>query len=166
MKDFELAIQWLADAGLIYKVNRVSKPGLPLKFYIEFSSFKLFMLDVGLLGAMGGVDVASVLEGNTIFEEFKGAMTEQYVLQQLISDTKYTPYYFAGKKSTYETDFLIQKGADIVPLEVKAEENLRSKSLRVYADKYRPSLAVRTSMSGARTQDWMVNIPLWAISAL
>lgn len=166
MKDFELAIQWLADAGLIYKVNRVSKPGLPLKFYIEFSSFKLFMLDVGLLGAMGGVDVASVLEGNTIFEEFKGAMTEQYVLQQLISDTKYTPYYFAGEKSTYETDFLIQKGADIVPLEVKAEENLRSKSLRVYADKYRPSLAVRTSMSGARTQDWMVNIPLWAISAL
>jgi predicted AAA+ superfamily ATPase len=166
MKDFELAIQWLEDAGLIYKVNRVSKPGMPLKFYIDFSSFKLFMLDVGLLGAMGGVDVASVLEGNTIFEEFKGAMTEQYVLQQLISDTKYTPYYFAGEKSTYETDFLIQKGVDIVPLEVKAEENLRSKSLRVYADKYRPSLAVRTSMSGARTQDWMVNIPLWAISAL
>lgn len=166
MKDFELAIQWLTDAGLIYKVNRVTKPGMPLKFYVDFSSFKLFMLDVGLLGAMGELDASSIFGGSSIFTEFKGAMTEQYVLQQLVSDTKYTPYYYSGEKSTYETDFLIQKGQDIVPLEVKAEENLKSKSLRVYVEKFHPALAVRTSMSKARTQDWMVNIPLWAIFAL
>lgn len=166
MKEFEVAIQWLVDAGLVYRVNKVTKPGIPLKSYVDMSAFKLFLLDVGLLGAMSGLDYQSVIRGNDIFEEFKGALAEQYVLQQLISATKYTPYYYSGEKSTYETDFLVQRGMDVVPIEVKAEENLKSKSLRAYVEKYHPGYAVRTSMSGAREQEWMVNIPLWAVQSL
>lgn len=165
-KDFEIAIQWLVDCGLVYKVNKVTKPAMPLKAYKDFSAFKLFMVDVGLLGALSELDPASILQPNTIFTEFKGALTEQYVLQQLIADTVYTPYYYSGEKSVYETDFLIQRGADIVPIEVKAEENLRSKSLRVFAEKFHVKNAIRTSMSGYRVQDWMTNIPLWAIGTL
>ena len=164
MKDFELAIQWLYDAGLIYKVNKVSKPAMPLKAYADNSAFKLYMIDVGLLGAAAELDPYSVYEGNDIFVEFKGALTEQYVLQQIISSTSYTPYYYAGEKSTYETDFLIQKGRDVIPLEVKAEENLKSKSLRVYYDKFAPAFTIRTSMAGAKDRGWVKNIPLWAIS--
>ena len=104
------------------------------------------------------------VQTNTIFIEFKGALTEQYVLQQLIADTEYTPYYYAESKSEGEIDFLIQKGSNIVPIEVKAEENLRAKSLKVYYDKYRPNLAIRTSMSDYREQEWMVNIPLWMVA--
>lgn len=163
-KDFEIAIEWLQDCGLIKKVYKINKPALPLKAYIEFSSFKLFLLDVGLLGALSELDAQTILEGNKIFVEFKGALTEQYVLQQLIADTSYTPYYFAETKSQGEIDFIIQKSADIVPIEVKAEENLKAKSLKVYCDKYKPQIAIRTSMSNYREQDWMVNMPLWMIS--
>ena len=124
------------------------------------------MLDVGLLGALSELDAESILEGNSIFVEFKGALTEQYVLQQIISDTKYNPYYYAGEKSTYEVDFLIQKNKGIVPIEVKAEENLRAQSLKVYCEKFKPDYAVRTSMSNYREQEWMTNIPLYAISKL
>ena len=123
-KEFELAIEWLQDCGLIYKVYKVSKPAIPLKAYIDFSSFKLYLLDVGLLGALSELDAESILEGNDIFTEIKGALTEQYVLQQIVSNTEYKPYYYAGEKSTYEVDFLIQKGKSVVPIEVKAEENL------------------------------------------
>jgi len=163
-KDFEIAIEWLQDCGLIKKVNNVSKPAMPLKAYIEFSSFKLYLLDVGLLGALSELDARSILDGNVIFTEFKGAMTEQYVLQELIADTEYTPYYFTETKSEGEIDFMIQKEGAVVPIEVKAEENLRAKSLRFYCDKYKPQLAVRTSMSDYRKQDWLTNIPLWCIS--
>ena len=117
------------------------------------------------MGAMSELDIGSILKGNSIFTEFKGAMTEQYVLQQLVSATEYTPYYYSGEKSTYETDFLIQKAGNIIPIEVKSEENLHSKSLRVYYDKFAPVYAIRTSMAGAKDQGWMVNIPLWAIGA-
>ena len=160
-KDFEIAIEWLLDCGLIKKVYNVSKPAVPLKAYTEFTAFKLFLLDVGLLSAMSEIDVKSILDGNAMFVEFKGAITEQYVLQQLISGTEYTPYYFSETKSEGEIDFLIQKGTDIVPIEVKAEENLKAKSLKVYCDKYKPSIAIRTSMSNYRVQEWMVNIPLY-----
>lgn len=163
-KDFAIAIEWLQDCGLIKKVYKVNKPAVPLKAYIDFSSFKLFLLDVGLLGALSELDALSILEGNTVFIEFKGALTEQYVLQQLVADTEYTPYYFAESKSEGEIDFMIQKGLYIVPIEVKAEENLRAKSLRVYCDKYRPKTAIRTSMSNYREQEWMTNIPLWMVS--
>lgn len=165
-KEFELSIEWLQDCGLITKVYKVNKPAMPLKAYIDFSSFKLYLLDVGLLGALSELDAESILEGNSIFTEFKGALTEQYVLQQLVSDTKYKPYYYAGEKSTYEVDFVIQKGKNIVPIEVKAEENLRAQSLKFYCGKFKPEYAVRTSMSDYRQQDWMVNVPLYAVSNL
>ena len=163
-KDFEMAIEWLQDCGLIKKVYNISKPAMPLKAYMEFSSFKVFILDVGLLGELSELDLKSILDGNRIFIEFKGALTEQYVLQQLIADTGYTPYYYSETKSEGEIDFIIQKGAEIVPIEVKAEENLRAKSLRVYCDKYKPETAIRTSMSNYRKQEWMINMPLWLVS--
>ena len=166
MKEFELAIQWLEDAGQIYKVHKVSKPAMPLKSYISFSDFKIYLNDIGLLGALSELDKDSVINGNEVFVEFKGALTEQYVLQELKAATHYTPYYYSGEKSTYEMDFLIQKGKDIVPIEVKAEENVKAKSLKVYCEKFNPVYAVRTSMSPYRAQDWMTNIPLWAISGV
>ena len=165
-KDFEIAIEWLQDCGLITKVYRVNKPAMPLKAYIEFSAFKLYLLDVGLLSAMSDLDARTILEGNRIFTEFKGALTEQYVLQQLIADTEYVPYYFTETKSEGEIDFMIQKGMDIIPVEVKAEENLRSKSLKFFCEKYEPREAIRTSMSDYKQQDWLTNIPLWAIADL
>ncbi|MCR4815333.1 MAG: ATP-binding protein [Lachnospiraceae bacterium] len=165
-KDFEKAIQWLVDAGLVYKVNKVQKPAMPLKSYVDFSSFKLFLIDVGLLGALSELDIESVIQGNDLFVEFKGALIEQYVLEQLMSDTQYTPYYYSGEKSTYETDFLIQKRKDVVPIEVKAETNLKSKSLRAYYDKFLPALALRVSSSDYIDQGWMKNIPLWCVSAI
>lgn len=165
-KDFEIAIEWLKDCGLIQKVYNVSKPAMPLKAYIEFSAFKLYLLDVGLLGALSELNVRSILNGNRIFEEFKGALTEQYVLQQLIADTEYTPYYFTEPKSEGEIDFMIQKEMDVIPIEVKAEENLRAKSLKVFCNKYHPNIAIRTSMSNYREQDWMINMPLWMISKI
>lgn len=163
-KDFEIAIEWLLDCGLIHKVYRVREPAMPLKAYMEFSAFKIYLLDVGLLGALSDLDVKSILEGNTIFTEFKGALTEQFVLQQLISDTEYTPYYYSPEKSRMEIDFMIQKESAVVPIEVKAEENLRAKSLKMYCEKNKPAYAVRTSMSDYRRQEWMCNIPLWAIA--
>lgn len=165
-KDFEIAIEWLQDCGLIKKVYNISKPAMPLKAYIEFSAFKLYLLDVGLLGALSDLDAMSILDGNSIFVEFKGALTEQYVHQQLVADTEYTPYYFTEAKSEGEIDFIIQKGRTIIPIEVKAEENLRAKSLKVYCDKYLPETAIRTSMSDYREQDWMTNVPLWMISTI
>ncbi len=165
-KDFKKAIQWLVDAGVVCKVNKVQKPFMPLKSYLDVSSFKLYLVDVGLLCAMSELDVESVLAGNAIFTEFKGALAEQYVLEQLLSDTGYSPYYYSGEKSTYETDFLIQKGKDIVPVEVKAETNLKSKSLRAYHDKFSPKLSIRISASDYIDQGWMKNIPLWCVSSL
>ncbi len=162
-KDFEIAIEWLLDCGLIKKVYNVSKPAIPLKVYTEFSAFKLYLIDVGLLAAMSELDAKSILDGNAIFVEFKGALTEQYVLQQLIAGTEFTPYYYSETKSEGEIDFLIQKGTNIVPIEVKAEENLKAKSLRVYCHKFKPQMAIRTSMSNYREQDWMINVPLYVL---
>lgn len=162
-KDFEIAIEWLLDCGLIKKVYNVSKPAMPLKAYTEFSAFKLYLLDVGLLAAMSELDAKSILGGNAIFVEFKGALTEQFVLQQLIANTEYSSYYYSETKSEGEIDFLIQKEGEIVPIEVKAEENLKAKSLRVYCDKFKPKMAIRTSMSNYREQEWMVNVPLYIL---
>lgn len=164
--EYEIAIQWLVDCGLIYKVNRVNEPNMPLKAYKSMNAYKLFVLDVGLLGAMSELEAESILEGNDIFIEFKGALTEQYVLQQLISDTRYNPYYFGTEKATFEQDFLIQKGKDIVPIEVKAGENIRSQSLKAYCDKYKPNKAVRFSTLKYMDQGWMEIIPLYAVCNL
>ena len=164
MKDFEIAIEWLLDCGLIAKVNRVSKPAMPLKAYIDMAAFKLFLLDVGLLGAMSELDAQSILEGSDIFVEFKGALTEQFVLQELRAETEYTPYYYATDTATFEMDFMIQKGKDVVPVEVKAEVNQRAKSLKAYCQKYAPAYAVRISMKDYREEEWMTNLPLYAVS--
>ena len=164
-KNFELAIEWLQDCGLAGKVYRVEKPGIPLKAYTDFSAFKIYLLDVGLLGAMSDLDARSILEKNELFTEFKGALTEQYVYQQIISETEYTPYYFSASSHT-EIDFLIQKEGQVIPLEVKAEENVKAKSLKAYFNKYNSPYAVRTSMMDYRKEEWMVNIPLYAISSL
>ena len=162
LKNFELAIEWLADCGLITKVYKVNNPAVPLKAYIDFTAFKLFLLDVGLLSALSELDAESILEGNEIFKEFKGALTEQYVLQQLVSDTAYTPYYFGTDSNTFEMDFTVQKGKLVVPIEVKAETNQQAKSLKVYCQKYQPEYAVRISMNNYRVEDWLINLPLYA----
>ncbi len=163
MKDFELAIEWLLDCGLIKKVYRVQKPAVPLKAYVDFGAFKLYLLDVGLLGALSELDAASILEGNDIFTEFKGALTEQYVLQELLAQTHYKPYYYTSDPEKYEIDFMIQKGRDIVPIEVKAEMNLQAKSLKAFRQKYAPAYAVRVSMADYREDDWLTNLPLYAV---
>ena len=164
--EFEMAIQWLTDCGLVYKIHRVNKPSIPLKAYIDFSAYKLFVVDVGLLGALADVDAESIIDGNSIFVEFKGAMAEQYVVQQLISDTIYNPYYYTSEKGTYEMDFMVQKGKNVVPIEVKAETNLQSKSLKVYCKKYEPEYAVRTSTAHYMEQDKLTNLPLYSIMNL
>ncbi len=162
-KDFELAIQWLMDCGLIHKVQRIKKPGLPLKAYLDLDAFKIYLLDIGLLMAMVDLDARVIIDGNRIFTEFKGALTEQYVLQQLIADLGIEAYYYSTEKSSGEIDFLLQGKSSILPLEVKAEENLRAKSLKAFCEKYHPACAVRTSMSDYREQEWMTNIPLYNI---
>ena len=162
-KDFELAIQWLLDCGLIHKVNRVSKPALPLKAYLNLDAFKIYLLDIGLLIAMTDLDARVIIDGNRIFTEFKGALTEQYVLQQLISEVGVIPYYYSTENSSGEIDFMVQGKTSVIPIEVKAEENLRAKSLKMFCEKYHPKYAIRTSMSDYREQEWMTNIPLYHI---
>lgn len=165
-KDFELAIQWLSDCGLIHVIHRVTKPGYPLKAYEDLNAFKIYLLDVGLLGAMADLSSNTIVEGNRIFTEFKGALAEQYVLQELIAEDHLNPMYYSAENSRMEIDFIVQKGDEVIPIEVKAEENLRAKSLRSYCEKYKPKTAVRFSMSDYREQDWMVNVPLYEINWL
>ena len=162
-KDFELAIQWLEDAGLILKSYRVSKPDIPLIAYMEMNSFKMFMFDVGLLTAKTGLSARLLLEESRIFEEFKGALTEQYVAQELHA-AGYPLYYFATARSTGKIDFMLQGDLDCVPIEVKAEQNLRARSLRAFCDKYKPGMAIRSSMSNYKQEDWLTNVPLYMLA--
>ena len=164
--EFEVAIQWLLDSGLVHKVGRVNEPHVPLSAYKDFSAYKLFVLDVGLLCAMSELDAKSIIEGNSLFVEFKGALTEQYVEQELVASTPYTAYYYGSEKATFEQDFLIQKENKVVPIEVKAETNVRSQSLKAFYEKYKPELSVRFSLLPYKRQDWMVNIPLYAVCVL
>lgn len=161
-RNYQSGITWLEQAGLVTRVRRVTKPGLPLRSYADDSAFKLFLLDVGLLAAMAGLDKRTVIGGSSIFEEFKGALTEQYVCQQLISERGLAPYYWSAENSTGELDFLVQDGSRVAAIEVKAEENLRARSLRAFKDTHPDITALRFSMSGFREQDWMRNIPLYA----
>jgi predicted AAA+ superfamily ATPase len=165
-RQYELALQWLIDCGLIHKVGRISKPAMPLAAYQDFNAFKLFVVDVGLLAAMSGLDVKTLLEGNRVFEEFKGSLTEQYVLQQLTASKHIAPFYWTAEKSDGEIDFVFQMGMDIVPLEVKAAENLQAKSLKSYCQRYKPRLAFRASMSDYRKEEWLTNLPLYAINGI
>lgn len=161
--DFEIAIQWLVDSGLVHKVHRISKPVVPLKFYEDMASFKLFLLDCGLLGALSETPPEQILIGDNVFEEYKGAFTENYVLQQLKSLPRTFVYYYSNDNSTLEIDFVVQHEAHIIPIEVKAEENLRAKSLRQFVTDNSGLHGVRFSMSDYREQDWLTNVPLWAV---
>jgi uncharacterized protein len=163
-KDFETAINWLMDAGLVLKVNCVSKPAMPLNAYTDMDAFKLFFLDIGLLNAVAKIDPKILLEKNSILTEFKGALTEQYVVQQL--KINHELYYWVASNGTAEVDLLIQSQNEIIPIEVKAEENLKAKSLKVFVEKFKPNTAIRTSMSRFREQDWLTNIPLYGIYGL
>ena len=161
--EFELAIQWLIDAGLVYRVNRITSPSIPLKFYEDISAFKLFTLDVGLMGAMVDTPPENVLIGDSQFREYKGAFTELFVLTQMI--THNLPiYYFSANDSRVEIDFIVQKGAIVIPVEVKAEVNVKSKSLHMYIDKHPQLKGLRLSMQPYQDQGWMENKPLYMVN--
>ena len=161
-RDYEAAIMWLTDCGLVHRVSRVTTGRLPLRAYEDMRAFKLFVVDVGLLGCMVGISPKIILDGNALFVEFKGALAEQYVLQQLIA-SDWGIYYYTNDNSTCEVDFVLDTGEQIIPVEVKAEVNLRAKSLKSFVEKYKPEKAVRVSMSDYREEDWLINIPLYAI---
>lgn len=163
-KNYRTGITWLTQAGITTIVRRISKPDIPLLPYADDTAFKLFMVDVGLLGAMSQLDKETVVGGSDIFEEFKGSLTEQYVCQQLVSDCGLTPYYWSAENSSGEIDFLTQKSNKVFAVEVKAEENLRAKSLRAFKESHPKIKSVRFSLSGYREQDWMRNVPLYAMS--
>lgn len=174
MRHLEMSLQWLYDAGLAYAVRRVSKPALPVNAYSE-RAFKLFHLDVGLLGAQAGLRAEVILDGNRIFQEFKGALAEQYVQQELRAVSRLEPYYWASSNGQSEIDFLVQQGMELVPLEVKAELNLTAKSLKFYCQKFAPAMAIRTSMAHYHVQRIPVvtggeytqlDIPLYALSQM
>ena len=164
-REFEGAIQWLSDAGLVHRVTRYSKPANPVRAYEDPSIFKLFAHDVGLLGALAGLDQAVLLEGVGIFEEFRGALTEQYVLQQIVAIRNVVPMYWSRSTdhAQAELDFAIERRDGLVPIEVKAQENLRSKSLRSYIERFRPTQALRFSLADYRDEGDMINVPLYGI---
>ncbi|MGI5880280.1 MAG: ATP-binding protein [Syntrophomonadaceae bacterium] len=165
-KEYELALLWLADCGLVHKVHRVTTPNLPLKAYEDLKSFKLFMVDVGLLSCMVRLRQDTLLDGNELFKEFKGALTEQYVLQQLKTLKGIEAYYWTNDRGTAEVDFIIDNGREVIPIEVKAETNLQAKSLKVYREKYNPQLSIRTSMADYKKEDWLLNMPLYGINTI
>jgi len=165
-KDFELAIQWLTDAGLLHRVYNTNKPALPLVAYQELSAFKLYHNDVGLLGAMSNLNAKTIALGDDIFSEFKGALAEQYVFQQLIQIDSLSVYYHTFDNSKYELDFLVQtKNDEVIPIEVKAGENLRSNSFKLFCQKRMPEKAIRTSIADYKVESWMTNLPLYSIQA-
>ncbi|WP_300786860.1 ATP-binding protein [uncultured Acetatifactor sp.] len=165
-KEYEAAIMWLCDCGLVHKVSRVNASGIPLKAYEDLKAFKLFMVDVGLLGCMTGLRQRTLLDGNALFTEFKGALTEQYVCQQLKAVGDLTVFYYTNDRSSCEIDFVVDTGEQIVPIEVKAEINLKAKSLKTYREKFSPELSVRTSMADYKREDWLLNLPLYAVEEI
>lgn len=162
-KDFELAIQWLVDAGVLLKVNRISKPELPIKAFRDANAFKLYLHDVGLLSAMVKLDPKALIHGADLFLQFKGALTEQFVCEQLQNIENSEIGYWTNDRSTSEIDFLLQTNAEVIPIEVKAEKNLKSKSFKLFCEKYQPHNAIRSSLSKYKQQGWMTNVPLYAI---
>ena len=165
-KEYETAIMWLSDCGLVHKVSRVNAAGIPLKAYEDLKAFKLFVVDVGLLGCMTGLRQRTLLDRNDLFTEFKGALTEQYVCQQLKTIEDLGVYYYTNDRGSCEVDFVIDTGEQIIPVEVKAEVNLKAKSLRVYKDKYNPEISVRSSMADYKKEVWLINLPLYAVEEI
>lgn len=165
-RDFEAALSWLINSGLVYRVNKITKPDLPITAYEDFNSFKLFVLDVGLLGAMTDLQANTIIDGNRIFEEFKGAIAEQYVLQQFKTIKDLPVFYWSNETSRAEIDFVIQIKSDVVPVEVKAERNLQAKSLKVYMEKFKPNYAIRTSMADYKKTNNLIDLPLYGIEII
>lgn len=165
-KDYEIAIMWLSDCGLVHKVSRVNNVGIPLKAYEDLKAFKLFLLDVGLLGCMAGLHQSTLIDGNALFVEFKGALTEEYVCQQLMTMDDINVYYYTNDRGSCEVDFVVDTGERIMPIEVKAEVNLKAKSLRAYKERFSPEISIRTSMADYKKEDWLINLPLYAIGQL
>lgn len=165
-REYETAIMWLSDCGLVHKVSRVNAAGIPLKAYEDLKAFKLFIVDVGLLGCMTGLHQRTLLDGDDLFVEFKGALTEQYVCQQLKTIEDLCIYYYTNDRGSCEIDFVIDTGEQIIPIEVKAETNLRAKSLKTYRERFEPELSVRTSMADYKKEDWLLNLPLYAIEQI
>ena len=165
-KEYETAIMWLCDCGLVYKIERVKGGGIPLKAYVDQKAFKLFVVDVGLLGCMTGLSPKILLDGNDLFTEFKGALTEQYVCQQLKTLENLSIYYYTNDRGSCEVDFVVDTGERTVPVEVKAEVNLKAKSLETYYEKYQPEISIRTSMADYRPEEWLMNLPLYAIEEI
>ena len=162
-KDYETAIMWLCDCGLVHRVSRVNAAGIPLKAYEDLRAFKLFIVDVGLLGCMTGLRQHTLLDGNDLFAEFKGALTEQYVCQQLKTVEGLSIYYYTNDRGSCEIDFVVDNGDQVIPVEVKAEVNLKAKSLKTYREKFNPKISVRTSMADYKKEDWLVTLPLYAV---
>lgn len=165
-KEYETAIMWLCDCGLVHRVSRVNAAGIPLKAYEDLKAFKLFIVDVGLLGCMTGLRQLTLLDVNDLFTEFKGALTEQYVCQQLKTINDLNVYYYTNDRGSCEVDFIIDNGEQIVPVEVKAEVNLKAKCLKTYREKFNPEISVRTSMADYKKEEGLVNLPLYAVEKI
>ena len=165
-REYEEAINWLRDSGLIYKVNRISKPELPIRAYEDLSAFKLYVLDVGLLGALANLSPQTIIDGDRIFTEFKGALTEQYVLQQLKNKPNKSINYWTSRSNVAEIDFILQKDNDVIPIEVKSSENLKAKSLTQYRKNFIPKYSVRTSLAQYKVDSDLYNIPLYMVEML
>lgn len=163
--EYENAIQWLCDAGIVHKITRVNKIAMPIKFYEDFNAFKLFMNDCGLFGAFTDTPIKDILLGNSVFEEYKGAFTEQYVEQQIASCREEAIHYYTNENSTSEIDFVVQKDSAVIPIEVKAEENLHARSLKAVLDKDAALRGLRISMSDFRKENRFDNLPLYAVCA-
>lgn len=162
-KDYETAIMWLSDCGLVHKVSRINAPNNPLKVYEDLKSFKLFVVDIGLLSCMVGLHQQVLLEKNDLFVEFKGALTKQYVCQQLKTIEDLGIYYYTNDRGSCEIDFIIDTGKQIIPVEVKAEINLKAKSLKTYQEKFTPKLSIRTAMTDFKKEETLINLPLYSI---
>lgn len=165
-KEYELALLWLIDCGLVHAVHRITVPNIPLKAYEDSKAFKLYLLDVGLLSCRVRLKQDTLLDGNLLFKEFNGALTEQYVLQQLKTKKGLQAYYWSNDRGNAEVDFVVDIGDKIIPIEVKSKLNLQAKSLKVYRDKFNPPVSIRTSMAEYKKEDCLVNLPLYAISEL
>jgi len=165
-RQYEAAILWLIQAGLVHRVSQLTAPRLPVAAYEDESAFKLYAVDTGLLVALSGLDVSAVIEGDRLFTEFKGTLTEQYVCQELVALTDQVPHYWTSGSGGAEVDFIAQFINDVVPIEVKAERNLRAKSLQVFRAKYDPRVAVRLSLLPRAVHDGLIDLPLYATGCL
>lgn len=165
-KEYEIALMWLNDCGIVHKVSRVNTANIPLRAYEDLKAFKLFLLDVGLLGCMAGLHPTTLLKGNDLFSEFKGALTEQYVCQQLKCIEDLDIFYYTNDRSSCEIDFVIDTGEKIIPLEVKSETNLKAKSLKSYKERFSPQTSMRISMADYKDEGWLINLPLYAIECI